>query len=279
MAGYDSNVMLNIIPIFNTASADGNVDTTNTLSNSIAALQTMINTTSQTITTDSIRTFNSATLEILNDTNVTGTLTINNKSVFDIGGSNFNVSTANLSISTGSIGLFLLSTSLINNEIGGFQLYASTIFSIDSNNNFVFQPFNNALVSNAIVRISTLPLVVDTANISSLYLDTLSVTRSSIFNTIYSSNISVTRSATVQTLSSIFINTSHTRTSSIEVLNPVRNLVVSSMNTSTNTIGLINFNDSFNHRSNQLYSYSNILYFNKQPIGGTLSYSFETITF
>jgi hypothetical protein len=51
------------------------------------------------------------------------------------------------------------------------------------------------------------------------------------------------------------------------------------MNSSTITSGLISLNDSVIHHINQVYSSNNILYFNKQPIGGTLSYSFETISF
>ncbi len=295
MAAYDSNIVLNIIPIFNTASADGGVDSTANNSASVAALQTMIDTTTYTVKANVIQPFNSDLIDLNGNTNVTGTFTINGQSISNVFGSNFAVSTANLTISTGAIGFFLLSTPIINNEVGGFQLYASTVFSIDTNNNFLFQPFSSNLSTGGSVYISSLPLIVDESRISTLYLENLFVSQSSILTNLYTtgfseipvllgystsvSSLSVTGYSFSKNSSTILGQFGAIQTSTLEVSRPIKNLVVSSLFSSTSTTGILNLSDRLTSASQNLYAKSNILYYNGSPIGGTLSYSFETFSF
>ena len=295
MAEYDKNVVLNIVPIFNTATNDGGTDNTANNAAALAAIQGMVDTGLYRINANSIDSFNTGKIELLNDTNVTGTFTVNNQPIASLQGSNFNVSTANLNISTGAIGLFLLSTAITSNEVGGFQLYASTVFSIDTNNNFLFQPFSSNLTTNATFTISTLPLIVDESVISSLTLNNLTVNQSSLLKNLYVTGFSempilLSYSATVSTLTAIsysrFTTTStilgqfgHIRASTFEVANPVKTMTVSSLFCSTNVTGLLSLSDTVTSSRQKIYSANNILYFNGSPIGGTLAYSFETLTF
>jgi hypothetical protein len=295
MASYDSNFVLNIVPLFNTASPDGGVDTATNANLAIAALQTMVDTSNYSIKTNTIGSFTpETTLEILNNTNITGTLTINNQPIFELAGSNFTVSTANLTISTGAIGFFLLSTPILNKEVGGFQLYASTVFSIDTNNNFVFQPFNNS-ISSSIVRISTLALVVDRGDFSTLYLENLFVSQSSILTNLYTTGLSelpnllsistvinqlsVTGNANMFNASTVLGQFGHVTTSTFEVAQPIDSLRVNSLSSSTSTTSLLSFNDRITSSPQNLYTSSNILYYNGAPIGGTLSYAYELCSF
>ena len=295
MASYDGNFVLNIVPLFNTASADGGLDTATSANLAIAALQAMVDTSNYSIKTNSIGSFTpETTLELLNNTNITGTLTINNQPIFELAGSNFTVSTANLTISTGAIGFFLLSTPILNQDVGGFQLYASTVFSIDTNNNFVFQPFNES-ISSSIVRISTLALVVDRGDFSTLYLENLFVSQSSILTNLYTtglsqlpnllsistiiSQLSVTGNANMFNASTVLGQFGHITTSTIEVAQPIDSLRVNSLFSSTSTTSLLSFNDRITSSPQNLYTSSNILYYNGAPIGGTLSYAYELCSF
>ena len=295
MAEYDKNVVLNIVPIFNTATNDGGIDSTSDNTDALVALQGMIDTTTYTINANSIKSFNTGTIELLNNTNVTGIFTVNNQPLFSLQGSNFNVSTANLTLSTGAIGLFLFSTAITSNQVGGFQLYASTIFSIDTDNNFLFQPFTSNLENRPTLTISSLQLVVDEALISSLSLNNLRVSESTLLNNVYVSGLAeipvlLNYSATVSTLTALsysrFTTTStilgqfgHIRASTFEVANTVNNIAVSSLFCSTSVTGLVSLTDRTTSSRQNLYSSGNILYFNGSPLGGTLAYSFETLTF
>jgi hypothetical protein len=295
MAEYDRNIVLNIVPIFNTAANDGGADGTSANNDALTAVQGMVDTATYTINANNIKSFNSGTIELLNNTNVNGTFTVNNQPLFEIQGSNFNVNAGNLTLSTGAIGLFLFSTPITSNQVGGFQLYASTVFSIDTDNNFLFQPFSSNLTNRPTLTISTLPLVVDEAIISSLSLNNLRVNESSLLNNIYVSGLAeipvlLNYSATVSTLTAIsysrFTTTStifgqfgHIRASTFEVANTVNTITVSSLFCSTSVTGLISLSDRTTHSRQNIYSSGNILYFNGSPLGGTLAYSFETLTF
>lgn len=296
MAAYDNNIVLNIVPIFNTASADGGVDSTANNAASITAIQNMVDTGTYTLKANTIQSFNTGVIELANNTNVTGTFTINGQSISNVFGSNFTVSTANLAISTGAIGFFLLSTAITSNEVGGFQLYASTVFSIDTENNFLFQPYTSNLSSPGVVRISTLDFLADRSYISTLYLDNLYVAQSSILTNLYTTGFSeipvlLGYSTSISSLavsgfgyatktSTVLGQFGHITTSTIEVSRPIKNLTVSSLFSSTSTTGILSLSDRTTSAGQNLYSSTNILYFNGQPIGGgTLSYAFETVSF
>ena len=294
MADLDRNVVLNIVPIFNTATNDGGLDDVTSNSAAVAAIQTMVDPTTYTISANDIKSFNTGTIELLNNTNVTGTLTVNGQPLFTLAGSNFEVSSANLYISTGAIGFYLLSTPITSNEVGGFQLYASTVFSIDTNNNFLFQPYV-ADYGGGSVTISSMPLIADTSIISSLILNSLQVRQSTLLKNLYVSGLAeipvfLGYSTVISSLTSLsysrFTTTStilgqfgNVTTSTLEVANPVRQMVVSSLFSSTSTTGILSLSDRLTSAGQRLYSSSNILYFNGAPIGGTLSYAFETLSF
>jgi len=293
MAELDKNVVLNIVPIFNTATNDGGAEAGSS-SAAVAAIQTMVDPTTYTISANDIKSFNTGTIELLNNTNVTGTLTVNGQPLFTLAGSNFEVSSANLYISTGAIGFYLLSTPITSNEVGGFQLYASTVFSIDTNNNFLFQPYV-ADYGGGSVTISSMPLIADTSIISSLILNSLQVRQSTLLKNLYVSGLAeipvfLGYSTVISSLTTLaysrFTTTStllgqfgHVTTSTLEVANPVRQMVVSSLFSSTSTTGILSLSDRLTSAGQRLYSSSNILYFNGAPIGGTLSYAFETLSF
>jgi len=294
MAELDRNVVLNIVPIFNTATNDGGLDNTGAATAAIAAIQTMVDPTTYTISANDIKSFNTGTIELLNNTNVTGSLTVNGQPLFTLAGSNFEVSSANLYISTGAIGFYLLSTPITSNEVGGFQLYASTVFSIDTNNNFLFQPYISNYGGGS-VTISSMPFIADTSIISSLILNSLQVRQSTLLKNLYVSGLAeipvfLGYSTVISSLTTLgysrFTTTStllgqfgHVTTSTLEVANPLRQMVVSSLFSSTSTTGILSLSDRLTSAGQKLYSSSNILYFNGAPIGGTLSYAFETLSF
>lgn len=286
MASYDGKYVLNIVPLFNTGSPDGNDNSTEALTNAIAAIQTMVNTSNYSIYTNSIYNFNTAPIEIESDVNVNGKFTISNLPILDYitNGQAFQVSTANLTISTGAIGLFLLSSPVLNNEVGGFQLYASTVFSIDSNNNFVFQPYGISNISS-IVRISSLNLVVDYGDFSSLNVGNLSVYNSTILASLFVnshsqfSSLNVSGNAFIKTFSTNIGSFGNIRTSTLEVSQPINYLTVSTLFSSTSTTGLLKLSDNITSAQQNLYAASNILYYNGSPIGGTLSYAYEQFSF
>lgn len=294
MAELDRNVVLNIVPIFNTATNDGGLDNTASATAAIAAIQTMVDPTTYTISANDIKSFNTGTIELLNNTNVTGSLTVNGQPLFTLAGSNFEVSSANLYISTGAIGFYLLSTPITSNEVGGFQLYASTVFSIDTNNNFLFQPYISNYGGGS-VTISSMPFIADTSIISSLILNSLQVRQSTLLKNLYVSGLAeipvfLGYSTVISSLTTLgysrFTTTStllgqfgHVTASTLEVANPLRQMVVSSLFSSTSTTGILSLSDRLTSAGQKLYSSSNILYFNGAPIGGTLSYAFETLSF
>ena len=294
MAELDRNVVLNIVPIFNTATNDGGLDDAASSSAAVAAIQTMVDPTTYTISANDIKSFNTGTIELLNNTNVTGSLTVNGQPLFTLAGSNFEVSSANLYISTGAIGFYLLSTPITSNEVGGFQLYASTVFSIDTNNNFLFQPYVSDYGGGS-VTISSMPFIADTSIISSLILNSLQVRQSTLLKNLYVSGLAeipvfLGYSTVISSLTTLaysrFTTTStllgqfgHVTASTLEVANPLRRLVVSSLFSSTSTTGILSLSDRLTSAGQNLYSSSNILYFNGAPIGGTLSYAFETLSF
>jgi len=276
MASYDGNYVLNIVPLFNTASPDGNDTSTEALTSAIAAIQTMVNTSNYSIYVNSIYNFNTSPIEIESDVNINGAFTISNLPILEYitSGQSFEISTANLTISTGAIGLFLLSSPILNNEVGGFQLYASTVFSVDSNNNFVFQPYGVSNTSS-MVRISSLNLVVDYGDFSSLTVGNLSVQNSTILASLFVNSHSQFSSLNVTNIGSF----GNIVTSRLEVRNPMNYLTVSTLFSSTSTTSLLQLSDNITTAQNKLYSSSNILYYNGSPIGGTLSYGYEQFSF
>ena len=286
MASYDGKFVLNIVPLFNTGSPDGNVDNTQALTNAITALQTMINTSNYSIYTNTIYNFNTTPIEVESDLNVNGKFTISNLPILDYiqNGQSFQLSTANLTISTGAIGLFLFSSPVLNNEVGGFQLYASTVFSIDANNNFVFQPCSSSNASS-IVRISSLNLVVDYGDFSSLTVGNLSVQHSTILASLFVnshsqfSSLNISGNAFINTFSTNIGSFGNIITSTLEVVHPINYLVVSTLFSSTSTTGLLQLSDNITSVKQNLYTSSNILYYNGSPIGGTLSYAYEQFSF
>jgi hypothetical protein len=73
MAGYDSNVVLNIVPLFNTATPDGNADVLTQVQTAVIQLQTMIDTANHIVKADTIQPYSSNAVTIQN-LNVSGSL-------------------------------------------------------------------------------------------------------------------------------------------------------------------------------------------------------------
>jgi hypothetical protein len=137
--------------------------------------------------------------------------------------------------------------------------------------------------------------VADTSIISSLILNSLQVRQSTLLKNLYVSGLAeipvfLGYSTVISSLTTLaysrFTTTStllgqfgHVTTSTLEVANPLRRLVVSSLFSSTSTTGILSLSDRLTSAGQNLYSSSNILYFNGAPIGGTLSYAFETLSF
>lgn len=73
MAGYDSNVVLNIVPLFNTATPDGNADIVTQVQTAVTQLQTMIDTANHIVKADLIQPYSSNAVTIQN-LNISGSL-------------------------------------------------------------------------------------------------------------------------------------------------------------------------------------------------------------
>jgi hypothetical protein len=124
--------VLNLVPLFDVANPSGGNGSTEGLSNSVTALQSMINTTTYTLSANAIRPYNgNATVTMTGLFDVVGSLSVNG---FPIGaddtGSNF-ITGNSLFISTGSTGLIMSNTVDSNASAIQFITNGSSVFTID----------------------------------------------------------------------------------------------------------------------------------------------------
>ncbi len=124
--------VLNLVPLFDVANPNGGLATTEGLATSVAGLQSMINTTTYTVSADTIEPYTGgATVAMTGLFNVVGGLTVNG---FPIGadetGSNFFTGNS-LFISTGSTGLVMSNTTSSNTNAFQFITNGNSVFTID----------------------------------------------------------------------------------------------------------------------------------------------------
>ena len=93
------------------------------------------------------------------------------------------------------------------------------------------------------------------------------------------SSLNVSRNAFINTFSTNIGSFGKLVTSSLEVIHPMNYLTVSTLFSSTSTTSLLQLSDNVTSAQQNIYSSSNILYYNGSPIGGTLSYAYEQFSF
>lgn len=125
--------MLNLVPLFDVANPSGGIGTTTAgLSNAVAALQTMIDTTTHTISADGIQPYTTGgTVTMTGLFDIVGDLTVNGVPIgADSTGTNF-ITGSNMFISTGSTGLVMSNTVSSNTPAIQFITNNQSVLSVD----------------------------------------------------------------------------------------------------------------------------------------------------
>ena len=124
--------LLNLVPLFDVANPSGGVGTTTDLSNSVTSLQSMINTTTYTISADAIQSYTTGgTVAMAGLFDVVGGLSINGYPIGADSTGNNVIKGNSLFISTGSTGLVMSNTVDSNSPAIQFITNGNTVFDID----------------------------------------------------------------------------------------------------------------------------------------------------